>query len=80
MRQNKVQKYPLCDIKTMKNADRGIVDSRGNPDTGVVIVRWNDNSAVMLDPHGLEYSPTGVVSCWSQDRQQIQYLSQEASL
>ncbi|GFO04912.1 PiggyBac transposable element-derived protein 3 [Plakobranchus ocellatus] len=58
----------------MKKADRG------NLDIGVVIVRWNVNSVVTVGSTQFGVFPTGVVSCWSkQDRQQIQYLSQETS-
>ncbi|GFO09712.1 PiggyBac transposable element-derived protein 3-like [Plakobranchus ocellatus] len=73
MRQNRVQKCPLSDRKTMQKADRGIMDSRSDPDTGVIIVRWSDNSVVTVGSTQFGVFPTGVVSCWSkQDRQQIQ--------
>ncbi|GFO22991.1 PiggyBac transposable element-derived protein 3 [Plakobranchus ocellatus] len=48
MRQNRAQKCPLTDIKTMKKTDRGTMDFRSDPDTGFVIVRGDDNSVMIV--------------------------------
>ncbi|GFN77497.1 PiggyBac transposable element-derived protein 3 [Plakobranchus ocellatus] len=49
------------------------MDYRCDPDTGIVIVRWNDNSAVTVGSTQFGVFPTGVVSRWSKrDRKQIQ--------
>ena len=59
MRNDRIMKCPLIDVKVMKKKERGSFDFRC--DEKVEIVRWNDNSVVTI---GSNVEPIGNVKRW----------------
>ena len=48
VRANGLQGFPLISVKGLKKQEKGAVDSRAENNSGLVIVRWLNNSIVQL--------------------------------
>ncbi|CAG5047569.1 unnamed protein product [Parnassius apollo] len=48
MRQNRIDKCPLMDVKSVKKQQRGYYDYHLDTNDQICAVRWNDNSVVTL--------------------------------
>jgi DNA excision repair protein ERCC-6 len=66
IRVNRIEKCPLTAAETLKKSPRGSSDFRYDQKSGILIVRWNDNSVVTIasNCHGVE--PLGQAHRWSQ--------------
>ena len=59
IRANILQSCPLIPAKDLKKQERGAVDSRVDNNSGLVIVRWLDNSALQLASNFIGVEPNG---------------------
>ena len=62
MRNDRIMKCPLIDVKVMKKKERGSFDFRC--DEKVEIVRWNDNSVVTIGSNAYGVEPIGNAKRW----------------
>ena len=62
MRNDRIMKCPLVDVKKMKKNKRGSFDFRS--DGNIEIVRWNDNSVVTIGSNAYGVQPIGSAKRW----------------
>ena len=62
MRNYRILKCPLVDVKKMKKNERGLFDFRS--DTNIEIVRWNDNSVVTIGSNAYGVQLIGSAKRW----------------
>jgi len=65
IRANRLQKCPLTDADVMKKKARGEFDFRSDSASGLIVVRWNDNSIVNVASNHLGVQPLTSVNRWS---------------
>lgn len=65
IRANRLQQCPLEDADKLKKKPRGEYDFRSDAASGLIVVRWNDNSIVNVasNHHGIQ--PLNTVNRWS---------------
>ena len=62
MRNDRIMKCPLVDVKKMNKNERGSFDFRS--DGNIEIVRWNDNSVVTIGSNAYGVQPIGSAKRW----------------
>lgn len=73
IRANRVERCPLKPVDQMKKEIRGSMDYKTDINSGLIIVRWNDNSVVTLASNFIGVDPTTYARRWSKsDRRFIQ--------
>lgn len=65
IRANRLQNCPLIDADKMKKKPRGEYDYRSDTASGLIVVRWNDNSIVNVASNYLGVQPLTNVNRWS---------------
>lgn len=65
VRANRVEKAPLTPVEKMKKEERGSYDYRTDVNTGLVVVRWNDNSVVTVASNYHGVNPISSARRWS---------------
>lgn len=65
IRANRVEKAPLKPIDKMKKEERGSYDHRTDDNTGLILVRWNDNSVVTVASNSVGVQPIAQAKRWS---------------
>lgn len=61
VRANRLQGFPLIPVKGLKKQEKGAVDSRAENNSGLVIVRWLNNSIVQLVSN---FVVASIKFCW----------------
>ncbi|GFO01554.1 PiggyBac transposable element-derived protein 3 [Plakobranchus ocellatus] len=74
MRFNRVHHCPLTDVSNMKKHERGKLSFRPDAKSGVIVVRWHDNSFVIVGSIHFKVNPP------SQKHIQVSILSPTALL
>jgi DNA excision repair protein ERCC-6 len=65
IRLNRVENCPLSSPEQMKKQARGTSDYRCDTNSGVLLVRWNDNSVVTVASNCYGVNPLGQAQRWS---------------
>jgi DNA excision repair protein ERCC-6 len=65
VRVNRTEKCPLVPPEKLKKQPRGTCDFRHDKNTGVVVVRWHDNSVVTVASNCYGVEPYGQAQRWS---------------
>lgn len=78
IRANRLQKCPLLDADKMKKKTRGEYDFRSDAASGLIVVRWNDNSIVNVASNHLGVRPLTSVSRWSSSQKKTVTIPQPA--
>jgi len=65
IRVNRTEKCPLVTPEKLKKQPRGSTDYRLDQNTGVIVVRWNDNSVVTVASNCYGVEPFGQAQRWS---------------
>lgn len=74
VRTNRIHGCPLEDAKVFKSKDRGHSDYRTDKNSGVILVKWLDNSAVLLASNFIGVEPQGTIERWDKkanERKQV---------
>ena len=66
MKNDRITKCPLIDVKVMKKKERGSFEFRC--DEKVEIVRWNDNSVVTIGSNAYGVEPIGNLKRWIKEK------------
>ena len=64
IRANRIGKAPLKPVDNMKKEDRGSYDYRSD-ESGLIVVRWNDNSVVTVASNSIGVKPLAQAKRWS---------------
>ena len=64
IRANRIQKCPLASNKELEKQGRGSSDHSVDMNSGIVIVKWVDNSTVTLASNYVGIEPEGVIERW----------------
>ena len=62
MRNNRIRKCPLADVCDMKKRERGSYDFKST--SNLEIVRWNDNSVVIIGSNACRVEPVRNAKRW----------------
>jgi hypothetical protein len=65
VRVNRTEQCPLVPPEKLKKQPRGTCDFRHDKNTGVVVVRWHDNSVVTVASNCYGVEPYGQAQRWS---------------
>lgn len=70
IRANRVEKAPLKAVDKMKKEQRGSYDFCTDQKSGIIVVRWNDNSVVNVASNSVGVNPITQVKRWSAAKKQ----------
>jgi len=70
IRANRVEKAPLKPAEKMKKEERGSYDYRTDVNSGLIVVRWNDNSVVTVASNYHGVNPITMAKRWSAAKKQ----------
>lgn len=74
VRMNRVEKCPLTTPEQLKKQKRGTYDYRLDPNSGIVVVRWHDNSVVTVASNCHGVYPLGQAQRWSNaDKRRVSF-------
>ncbi|XP_070203322.1 piggyBac transposable element-derived protein 2-like [Littorina saxatilis] len=76
VRANRTEQCPLKSINEMKNTKRGTYDFQQAENTGVIVVRWNDNNIVNAVSNAAGVNPLQSASRWSKAEKKRVKISQ----
>lgn len=65
IRSNRIQNCPVLDADKMKKKPRGEYDFRTDATSGIIVVRWHDNSIVNMASNNTGVQPLMQVKRWS---------------
>ena len=64
LRGNRNKGYPLMANKDFSKQERGSVDYRVDKNSGLIVVKWLDNSIVQLTSNYVGVEPVGSIQRW----------------
>ena len=70
IRANRIKRCPLTSNKELEKSGRGSSDHRVDLNSGIVIVKWVDNSTVTLVSNYVRIEPEGVIERWCSKKKQ----------
>ena len=76
MRSNRIGKCPLVDANDVKKTEQGTISYKYDSVNSLLVMRWNDNSAVTVASNCFGVEPTNFVSRWSKHHRRRIHLGQ----
>lgn len=73
IRDNRIGKCPITQVKKMKKEDRGTFDSAFDTKHGISVVRWNDNSVVTMATNWDKIYPLSMAKRYSRKEKKIHF-------
>ncbi len=70
IRANRIQKCPLTSNKELQKEGRGSSDHKVDMNSGIVLVKWVDNSTVTLVSNYVGIEPQGVIERWCSEKKE----------
>ena len=75
IRSNRLQGCPLQSNKDLEREGRGAMDYKVDANSGIVVVKWVDNSSVLLISNYVGIELLGVIQRWNKDSKAMKDIS-----